>query len=789
MKRLIIILFGLWAIGYGLFAQETIIVGEVYDANTGEAIPNVNVYLQGTTQGTVTNTEGLFLLRSQEERTRTLVVSAVGYHTERFKIEPHTQSGIDVALREKVGNLSEVFISPGENPALPIMEKVRARRQQNTRPHTNQVTSTTSLYVSDIQSRHLNQALWKNLQEGMIAQDSTYLIPLYWRQQVADSVQEKAALLTETDYQILLAQLPNTFNFYQNNIPIFTASMLSPLAAAGNSYYHYYLIDSTKVGDEKHYLLHFKTKNPFYATFNGEMTIDSATYALRHIRVSVPVQNSVNFLRKLTIEQHYEASNTIAQEQMNMLLDFAIKADSSRIFPTLLLQRNTHIPQTDSLQQPSAPMLAVEDSLILPALDSLNNTFLFKTAKYVAYVIQTGYIPASKYVEIGKIHQIFRLSQPEGLRVGLPLRTSEELWKNVSLEALIAYGTGDRAWKGYGQVNIALPTARRHHMYFKYSDEYIYSDIDDFHEYMRENIVFNRQINMITRMLQGDRFVRDPAYFYNTMARRQEGRIHFTNDWNKYLETQSYLKIGQQGYDLATRDYNSQPKMFYATLGTSARISFNERKIDGYFQRRYIYNHLPVLYIGGEIGSYQLENMTSYRMYGNLQLLLRHNIDLGIAGNLDYRVQAGLVFGKVPYPLLHHFAGNQTYTFDPDRFSLMNTYQYAADQYIALHAHWNGKGVLFNLIPGVRYARLRELLVFKIAYGGYRNDHQSVLAFPTSTTENYDMLKSLSIPYVEVGAGIGNILRIGELYGVFRLTHLNDPTPWWAIRFRLHLGM
>ena len=165
MKRLIIILFGLWAIGYGLFAQETIIVGEVYDANTGEAIPNVNVYLQGTTQGTVTNTEGLFLLRSQEERTRTLVVSAVGYHTERFKIEPHTQSGIDVALREKVGNLSEVFISPGENPALPIMEKVRARRQQNTRPHTNQVTSTTSLYVSDIQSRHLNQALWKNLQE------------------------------------------------------------------------------------------------------------------------------------------------------------------------------------------------------------------------------------------------------------------------------------------------------------------------------------------------------------------------------------------------------------------------------------------------------------------------------------------------------------------------------------------------------------------------------------------------------------------------------------------------
>jgi hypothetical protein len=119
----------------------------------------------------------------------------------------------------------------------------------------------------------------------------------------------------------------------------------------------------------------------------------------------------------------------------------------------------------------------------------------------------------------------------------------------------------------------------------------------------------------------------------------------------------------------------------------------------------------------------------------------------------------------------------------------MNTYQYAADQHIALHAHWNGKGVLFNMIPGVRYARLRELLVLKVAYGGQRNNHQSVLAFPTSEIQNYHMLSPLTVPYVEVGAGIGNILRIGEIYGIFRVTHLNDPTPWWAIRFRLKLGM
>jgi hypothetical protein len=153
-----------------------------------------------------------------------------------------------------------------------------------------------------------------------------------------------------------------------------------------------------------------------------------------------------------------------------------------------------------------------------------------------------------------------------------------------------------------------------------------------------------------------------------------------------------------------------------------------------------------------------------------------------------------MIFGSVPYPLLHIFAGNQTHVFDTQRFSLMNTYQYAADRYISLQALWDGRGVLFNLIPGVRYARLHELLELKVAYGTQHYDHQSVLPFPSSPIANnpspYSPLSSMRVPYVELGVGVGNILRIGEVYGVFRLTNIHDPySPWWAIRFRLHLSL
>ena len=797
MKRLIFILLSTIIIPHTIWATdsnttiETIIVGDVYDAYTGLALPNVNIYFQGTNIGTTSNPEGLFLLRGQIDRQRIMVVSAVGYHPERFRIMPGQQVGVDIALREKVGQLSEVFVTPGTNPALPLMQQVRLHRHANQRNiDSNQIHAQTALYVSDIQSKHLQRQLWKNLQTGMLqASDSTFLIPLYWRQQQADQVQEKATFLTLTDYQVLLQQMQSTCDFYQNNINILSASLLSPLASSGNTYYNYYLADSLQVGNEKHYIVHFRTKNAFYATFNGEMAIDSATYALRSIHASVPAQSSINFLRQLSIHQDFSTDNQLKDENLSLLLDFAIKADSSRIFPTLLLQRHTQLPITYR-PAPIANSLAPIDTLNSPiaqAMDSLNNTMLFKTAKFLAYAIQTGCLPTSKYVEIGKLHHFIKYNYAEGLRFGIPLRTTQDLWKNVSLEAFVAYGTGDRAWKGMGQINIQLPAARRHILRMSYSDEYIFSDISDFQLYLRENNILSPQINILTRLMHGIPYNSD--YYYNTMGRRREARVQTENDWNDYLETQSYLKIGRMGYSLPTTNYNEQPSFFHAAIGTSARISFGERKVDTYFHRRHIYNHLPVIYVGAEMGSYQTIDMTSYRMYGHLQLMLRHRLELGMAGHVDYLMQAGMILGRVPYPLLHIFAGNQTHAFDPHRFSLMNSYQYAADRYISLQARWDGDGILFNLIPGVRYLRLHELLEFKLAYGSQHYDHQSVIAYPTLQDASYSLLSAPTTPYVELGVGIGNILRIGEVYGVFRLTNIHDPhTPWGAVRFRLYIG-
>ena len=84
-----------------LHAVETIIVGEVVNETTGEAIPNVNIHFRGTKIGTSSDESGNYALCVDMTAKAQLVFSAVGYYTQRFDIDPGAMAGLQVALREK----------------------------------------------------------------------------------------------------------------------------------------------------------------------------------------------------------------------------------------------------------------------------------------------------------------------------------------------------------------------------------------------------------------------------------------------------------------------------------------------------------------------------------------------------------------------------------------------------------------------------------------------------------------------------------------------------------------
>lgn len=93
------------AAGFGATAQTTV-SGKVTFAEDGTAIPGANILEKGTSNGTVSDTNGNFTISVGENAT--LVFSFVGYTTQEVAV--NGQTSINVSLQSDVTSLNEVVV-------------------------------------------------------------------------------------------------------------------------------------------------------------------------------------------------------------------------------------------------------------------------------------------------------------------------------------------------------------------------------------------------------------------------------------------------------------------------------------------------------------------------------------------------------------------------------------------------------------------------------------------------------------------------------------------------------
>ena len=94
---------------FGSVYSQTQISGSVMDSDSMEAIPGVNVIIDGTNIGTVTDFDGNFVINTSQGAPLTLIVSYMGYSAERVDVTSASQN-INVMLSAGQ-NLEEVIIS------------------------------------------------------------------------------------------------------------------------------------------------------------------------------------------------------------------------------------------------------------------------------------------------------------------------------------------------------------------------------------------------------------------------------------------------------------------------------------------------------------------------------------------------------------------------------------------------------------------------------------------------------------------------------------------------------
>jgi hypothetical protein len=175
--------------------------------------------------------------------------------------------------------------------------------------------------------------------------------------------------------------------------------------------------------------------------------------------------------------------------------------------------------------------------------------------------------------------------------------------------------------------------------------------------------------------------------------------------------------------------------------------------------------------------------------YQRTELGVRKRFWLSPFGYLDFYGQAGKVWDRVPYPLLHIPNANLSYSMEAETYSLMDPMEFINDRFLAWESTYHLNGWLFNRIPLIQRLKLREIVSFRGWYGDLSKKNNpytngaGLYQFPENT---YMMGKK---PYMEMGVGIANIFKLIRVDYVWRLSYQHHPgTPNNGIRVEMVFG-
>ena len=782
---LITILLLFLLIPLSLTAQETVVVGQVMNSKDNSPIPFVNITFKNSDTIVQSNEEGYFIIRDNDKHT-ILEFTSIGFNKREIRIKPGQSVGLQVEMQEGNTLLQEVFVVPGSNPAMEIMKKVRLLIRVNdiSRQTGFKAMSTEQnlVMLSKVTQRSMNKRIFDQLKKGNISgSDSSMVVPLYMAEKkYRITSKEKKELSNkifsspkegEKILEKLVGQLDTELNFYDRVVTIFGKGLISPLSNVGNAFYVYYLADSIRTTHGKQYEIHFRSKNTKNLAFDGKLWIDSTTYGLTHIEAELPTQANINFIHNLRISQKFVPVSTNRwmrqSEELALNMSYALLIDSLHPNPEIFVKRSatfrstdSNIPQTNSFAESNYNQITLDEKL-----NDLNKTPLLRSAKWIANIVFTGSIPVG-IIDVGKIERIIRITDIEGLRLTFPFHTNEKLWKNISLGGFVGYGFKNEAIKYSATAQYKFKGEKRRILGIGYTDDYRRIDYN-YNDFMyREN-----------PLVTGDEDISSSFLAFESagkISERNEYSLSFETDWNRDIESSIYLSsnrlFANSDLPLAIGNAPVAKSLLQQSATVSTRFSFDERIYDNHMQRVYISNNMPVIYSIVEAGKYQLGSKTG--QYGKIMGAIKQFIRFEY-GQFNYKADAGIILGNVPYPLLGVPPGSESGGYSFYTFNLMDYMEYASDKYINLHTELMLNGLIMNQIPLIKNLNLREMVSFKMAYGSLSDSHKQQVDYPV-------FMNTYSKPYMEVGVGLTNILHFITLQSVWRLTDLNHPgvSPW-----------
>lgn len=814
MYRVSAFIISLFFLGLQLYAQ-TVVSGTIVDTKR-EPIPFANIVFKNTTIGTTSDPNGNFQITTTK-KVDTLQVSAVGYLPRSIVINPYASQHITIPMQENVYSLHEVKILPGENPAHPILRSIidnKYRNDPNKFPSwKSRVYNKIEIDLKNLGKPKKNKRFWDDMEfifENLdtLPDDSVPYLPVFITESVSDyyrsgedgiskeviHANRLSGVRTQTITQFT-GKFYQDFNIYKNFINVDNIGLISPINDQWFLFYKYYLVDSMQAGNMKLYKIDFKPRMPSEAAFNGSMWVIDSIFAVYKIDMSISNKANINFLNKLEIRKFYVFNDsTCIPEKEEILADFNVEGNNKN--RTIgLIGRKTTIYQDFVFEETpkeiiESPMqtkimrdaldkdadfwtsarperLNVREEGIYNMVDSLKKVPKFNSITEIVETILFGYKDFGKF-EIGPYFYMVSYNPIEGNRLRIGGRTTKEFHEKIRLDGYTAYGFRDQHWK----YNIGA------YYYFNKQPLRVLSL-----HYEHDNQLLGKSKNAFME----DNFLssaisRNPN---NKLTLTDQLDATYEHEWFSGLSTTGsfkwqYIRRGEN-LPFYAPDSVKAPALYNKEIGINTRIAIGEAFIPGDFQRMSLGSKKPIINIYTGLGSVRL-NQQDY-LYGRVYFDLFDKIPMNPFGYTFYYIQAGAIFGSVPFPLLKLHEGNETLANDLYAFNLMNYYEFASDRYASLFMEHHFQGFFLNKIPLFKWLKWREVVGYKVLYGELNKNRHNQLLFPKGLTGIGSM------PYMEASAGIENILRLIRVDSIWRLNYLdhNDNVPKWGIRVSLQI--
>ena len=790
MKSLII--FFTTIVTVSIYSQQFTISGRVIDRETRARMSFANIRVAETTLGTAANILGEYELKLQSS-TYKLIASYIGYYSDTIEVKINQNlEQMNFRLLKSRIDLPEVVVRPGENPALEIIRKAIAKKNERNEKlnqyefeaYTKGIIRTTedisagrssvSLGIGGSDTAELKiTGILENHSKGYYSKPNQYKEIILARKQSANF---PPTLNTLTGGRLIQ-------NFYSDDINFFGRDLPGPLSDNALRYYYFYIERTSAINDKVVYQIYMSPENSADPGFEGSIFITDSSFDL--IKVDLRLNRSANtggIFETINIFQQFDEYDDVFMpvdyrlfvtanvlglarigfEINTILFDYKINPVLSAdrfdlaivtVIPDADKRDSTYWIVTQSIPSTNEEQEAYQR---IDSLESIPRKFLDD------FNILSTRLRLTDRLFISAPLGLYHFNRVEGHALDFGFFLEDALDQRLNSQFQLAYGFSDKKLKK------------------DFSASYLFGDYRTYmlklNAYDRLNVLFgeSENYNEITATLLA------------LIAKEEFRDYYYSNGWDVKFGGEVFpvlnLELGFMNRTDNGAINNSNFSFFYKdrtfrlnppiyetkvnALTAGFKLDFRNYIEDGYFRRRtslgrsYItfagdvsYSNKDLLNSGVDFTIYKLSSNAFVRTFRSAVLNIRA---FGMYND-----------GTLPYQYLYALPGNINLLSADYSFRTLNINEIFGDKVFTLNLEHNFRDELFKMlrIPVLKDIELTLTTFFNAAVTEMGEKSSAILP---------QNIKTFPKPFYEIGFGIGQVLLPLKVDFAWRLNYRGE---------------